>query len=163
MAVGSRDYSKNVATETGHSKTEIYDHSTSTWESKNDYPFHEGIEAFEIVPFASNFLVFGGLYQDEEAVPAGYYATSVIALFNTDLNEWIKKGNLQHKRHGFGVIAIDNKYLIMGGHGNMRTETCEVTGEAIECESRQPTVNFWYYPAMMVVSEESIKQCKKPT
>ena len=157
MAVGSWDNSEYVATETGHSKTEIYDHSTSTWESKNHYPFHKGIYAFEIVPFSSNFLVFGGMY-------TGYRATSVIALFNPDLNKWTKKGNLQHDRHAFGVIAIDNKYLIMGGKWNKRTETCEVTGEAIECESREPTVNnFVGWPAMMVVTEESIKQCKKPT
>ena len=164
MAVGSVDYSKYVATETGHSKTEIYDHSTSTWESKNDYPFHEEIRAFEIVPFSSNFLVFGGLYPDEEAVPTGFYETSVIALFNPDLNEWIKKGNLQSKGHAFGLIKIENKYLIIGGQRDKRSETCEVNGVAIECESREPTVNeFRYYPALMLVSEESINQCKKLT
>ena len=102
MAVGSRYRSKY---ETGHSKTEIYDHSTSTWESKNDYPFHEGIFAFEIVPFSSNFLVFGGLYLNERS-STGYLETNVIALFNPDLNEWTKKGNLQYSRHAFGLIEI---------------------------------------------------------
>ena len=65
MAVGSNHNSFNLATETVHSKTEIYDHSTSTWESKNDYPLHEGVRRFQTVPFASNFLVFGGEYLDE--------------------------------------------------------------------------------------------------
>ena len=161
MAVGSLDNSKYVATETGHSKTEIYYGGTWTWRSKKDYPYHEGIEAFEIVPFSSNFLVFGGLYPDENS-STGYFATSVVALFDPDLNEWTKMGNLQQPRHGFGMVEIENKFLIMGGHGDLRTETCEVTGEAIECESREPTVNeFRYYPAMMVVSGKSINQCKK--
>ena len=162
MAVGSRDNSKNVTTETGHSKTEIYDYSTSTWTSKNDYPFHEEIFVFEVVPLLTNFLIFGGLHPDEKS--SGFDATSVIALFNPDLDKWTKMGSLQYSRHAFGVIAIQNKYLIMGGSRDKRTETCEVTGEAIECESREPIVNnFWYFPAMMVVSEESINQCKKPT
>ena len=162
MAVGSMDNSKYVAAEMGHSKTEIYNHSASTWKSKNDYPFHEGIEAFEIVLFSSKFLVFGGLYPDVKST--GFYTTNVIALFNPDLNKWTKIGNLQYSRHAFGLIEIENKYLIIGGQGRMHTETCEVTGETIKCDSREPIVNnFRYYPAMMLVSDESINQCKKLT
>ena len=163
MAVGSRDYSKYVATETGHSKTEVYDHSTSTWEPKNDYPFHDGIRGFEIVPYSSNFLVFGGAHPDGQS-STGFGATNVIALFNPNSNNWTKVGSLRYSRHGFGLIKIENKFLIMGGSRHKRTEICQITDEVIDCESREPSINYFqYYPAMTVVSEESINHCKKLT
>ena len=149
MALGSRDNSEFVPTEIGHSKTEIYDNWTSTWTIKSDYPYRQIVQGFEIVHFSRNFLVFGG---------------TTIAKFNPDLNEWSIMGNLQRTRGSFSLIEFEDKYLIMDGNRDQSTETCEITGDQIECKSREPIVDsYWFCPAMMVVPEESISQCKKLT
>ena len=154
MALGSRDFSSFVATETGHSKTEIYYNSVSTWRKKNDYPYRQDIHGFEIVQFSRNFIVFGSVGQQR----------TTIAKFNPDLNEWSIMGNLQYSRACISLVEFEDKYLIMDGTRDTRTETCEITDDQIECESREPTVDsFWFCPAMMVVPEESISQCKKLT
>ena len=89
---------------------------------------------------------------------------TTIAKFNPDLNEWSMMGNLQYGRNCFSLIEFEDKYLIMDGNRDKRTETCEITGDQIECKSRELTVdNDWFCPAMMIVSEESISQCKKQT
>ena len=162
MALGSRDNSEFVSTEIGHSKTETYNNSTSTWTIKSDYPYRQDIRGFEIVQFSSNFLVFGGVAQDNRYDNIQQYTT--IAKFNPDLNEWSMMGNLQFGRNCFSLIKFEDKYLITDGNRDKRTETCEITGDQIECKSRELIVdNDWFCPAMMIVSEESISQCKKQT
>ena len=50
---------------------------------------------------------------------------------------------------------------MIGGQGNVRSETCEITGEIIECKSREPTLNnFQQYPAMMIIEPSYTEQCK---
>ena len=155
MAVGSRHHDSNV----GHNKAEMYFHSTSSWETKASYPFHEDIRNFEIIAHSNSFILFGGLYENERA-PTGLTSSNTIAKFNTVSNEWTKLGSFQHKRHGFGVLEVDTKYLVMGGYEDKRTETCELKNETIECTSREPTLNqFRYYPAMMLVPSDYADNC----
>ena len=145
-----------VEPERGHSKTEIYNNRTSTWTSKKDYPYHKEIRAFEVVQFSSNFLVFGGFDQ------ANMKIITIIAKFDPNVDEWSKMGNLKYARDYFGLIGFEDKYLVMYGNRDKRTEICEVTDDQIECETREPTVeNYLFNPAMMVVPEDSVNQCKK--
>ena len=148
MAVGSRQKGSDAQ----HNKAEIYSHSTSSWKTKASYPFHETIEAFEIVAHSDSFILFGGFTDGVQK--------DTIAKFSPVLNQWTKLGNLQHRRHGFGVIKVDTKYLVMGGQDDKRTETCELKNETIECTSREPTLNqFRYYPALMLVPSDYADNC----
>ena len=159
MAIGSMDNSKNVAGETRHKKAEVYYHSTSSWETKASYPFHETINSFEIIAHSDSFILFGGFHVDEQ-ISTDFHETGTIAQFNPGSNEWTKLGELQTGRHGFGVIEVDTKYLVMGGFGEKSTEICELKNETIECTSREPTLNqFRYYPAMMMVASNYADNC----
>ena len=150
MTVGSRDKGSNAA----HNKAELYSHSTSSWKSKASYAFHEAIWTFEILSYSDSFILFGGF----DSVIT--YSITTIAKFNPVSNEWTKLGSLQHDRHAFGIIEVHTKYLVMGGQGEMRTETCELKNEKIECTSREPTLNeFRFYPALMIVPSDYADNC----
>ena len=159
MAVGSRH--KHATSEGEHSKAELYSHSTLSWETQSSYPFHDGIRAFEIVARSGHYILFGGIYPYQRAdLSTGFYSTDVIAKFNPSSNQWRKMGNLQNYRHGFGLIEIDKKFLVMGGQGNTPTEVCEVKNELIECTPREPTMNdFYYNPEMMMVTSNYANSC----
>ena len=155
MAVGSRDKGSKES----HNKAEIYSHSTSSWKARASYPFHQTIWTFEIIAHSNSFIFFGGLYNDKQS-STGFSATDIIVKFNPGSNKWTKLGNLQHSRHGFGVIKVDTKYLVMGGQDDKRTETCELKNEKIECISREPTLNqFRFYPALMLVPSDYADNC----
>ena len=159
MAVGSTYKGSNVA----HNKAELYFHSKSSWIARASYPFHETMRAFEIVPYSDSFILFGGLYDDEQS-STGYTQTDIITKFNPDSDGWTKIGYLQHRRHAFSVIEIYKKFLVIGGgdHENYtkHTETCELNNETIECTTREPTLNnFRYYPAMMIVNTDYADNC----
>ena len=157
MAVGNSNFFKNA-----HNKAELYYHSTSSWETKASYPFQEAISSFEILAHSDSFILFGGLYYDEK-LSTGLDTTDIVAKFNPGSNRWTKLGKLQHNRHAFGVIEIDTKYLVMGGGpsggGEMRTETCVLENETIECTSREPTLKGFWNPALMTVSSDYADNC----
>ena len=154
MAVGSRN--KYATSEVEHNKAELFSHSTWSWKIQSSYPFHGGISAFQIIARSSHYILFGGIYPDSKS----FYSTNVIAKFDPSSNQWRKLGNFHNSRHGFGVIEIDQKFLVMGGQGNKRTELCEVKNETIVCTSREPTMaNFRYNPEMMIVASDYANSC----
>ena len=157
MAVGSHTRSS----EKSHKKAEVFSHSTSSWKAKASYSFHEAIWDFEIVAFSDSFILFGGMFDDKpDDEQFGLTETGIVAKFHPDSNKWKKIGNLQHSRHGLGVIKDDTKYLVMGGYGYKSTETCELKNETMGCTSREPTLNqFRYYPAMMLVASDYANNC----
>ena len=135
--------------------TEIYDHSTSVWDTKAFYPFQTSLIDYQILPLSGDFIIFGGF--DEKV----NIAIPIIAKFDPTKNVWTKLGNLQFSRYGFGAIEIQKHFLIMGGEEKKRTETCVISGESIKCKSREPSLNnFLYYPAMMVIETEYTERCK---
>ena len=154
MTVGSAKKTfKNV---NANRITEIYDHSTSIWNTKAFYPFSDVLIDYQILSLSTDFIVFGGF--DEKF----NITLSTVAKFNPSKNIWTKLGNLQFSRHRFGAIETQKQFLIMGGEGKKRSELCEVTGETIKCKSSEPTLNnFQLYPAMMVVETEYTESCKK--
>ena len=159
MAVGSKG--RHATSEGEHSKAELFSRSTWSWKTKSSYPFHEGIMDFQIVARFGHFIVFGGLYSYQRAdLSTALYETDVVAKFNPSSNQWGKMGNLQYDRHGFGVIEINKKFLLMGGQGNKPTELCEVKNETIVCTSREPTMaEFRYTPEMMIVKSDFASSC----
>ena len=155
MTVGS---AKKIGTNENVSAnriTEIYDHSTSVWDTKAFYPFQTSLVDYQILPLSGDFIIFGGF--DEKV----NIAIPIIAKFDPTKNVWNKLGNLRFSRHAFGAIEIQKQFLIMGGGDKKRTETCILTGESIKCKSREPTLNsFQLYPALMVVETDYTEHCK---
>ena len=89
-----------------------------------------------MVPHGDGFIVFGGMYAQSNE----FYATSVIAKFNPDSNTWSKLGNLKYTRNEFGMIQIGDEYLIVGGQGDKKTETCRLENDEMICTEREPTM-----------------------
>ena len=136
--------------------TEVYDHSTSLWSTKAFYPYRDVLIDYQMLPLFDDFIIFGGF--DEKS----NLTVTTIAKFNPTTNIWTKLGNLQFSRYAFGAIEIQKQFLIMGGEGKKRTETCTITGKSIKCKSREPTLNnFQNYPALMVVETDYTERCKK--
>ena len=136
LAVGSIDYSKYRAGEVAHNHVEYYSSETAQWSTGVDYPYEETIWSYEMVPHKDGFIVFGGMYTGSD----GFHATSVIAKFNPDSNTWSKLGNLMNTRHAFGMIQIGDEYLIVGGQGDKKTETCRLENDEMICNEREPTM-----------------------
>ena len=116
---------------------------------------------FQIVARLGHFILIGGVYSYKRAdLSTVFYSTDVVAKFNPSSNQWTKMGNLQYNRHGFGIIDINKKLLVMGGQGNMPTEVCKVKNETIVCTSREPNMNeFRYTPEMMKVTSDYANSC----
>ena len=156
MTVGSAK--KTIENVDANRITELYDHSTSVWNTKAFYPFRSSLVDYQILPLSEDFIIFGGF--DEKSNKA----TTIIAKFDPTKNVWTKLGNLQFSRYGFGAIEIQKHFLIMGGEEKKRTETCVISGESIKCKSREPTLNnFQFYPALMVVETDYTERCKNFT
>ena len=153
MTVGSGEKTKDNVK--ANRITEVYDHSTSLWTSKAYFPFAVALVNYQILPSASDFIIFGGFDNDKKL------SISTVAKFGPIKNVWTKIGNLQFSRHGFGAVEIQKHFLVMGGEGKKRTEICVITGEKVKCKSREPTLNnFLHYPAMMVIETEYTERCK---
>ena len=59
MTVGSaKKTNENV---NANQITEIYDHSTSVWNTKAFYPFKNTLVDYQILPLSGDFIIFGGL------------------------------------------------------------------------------------------------------
>ena len=68
---------------------------------------------------------------------------------------------MQFARRDFGVIEIEKQFIILGGQGKIRTETCGFYVNGFECKSREPTLtNFQEYPAMMKIDPDFTNKCK---
>ena len=153
MTVGSAK--KTIENVNPNRITELYDHSTSVWNTKAFYPFRSTLIDYQILPLSGDFIIFGDF--DEKSNKA----TTIIAKFDPTQNVWTKLGNLQFSRYGFGAIEVQKHFLIMGGEEKKRTETCVISGESIKCKSREPTLNnFQFYPALMVVETDYTERCK---
>ena len=68
IALGSRN-NRYMPSETGHSKMELYYHSTSLWKTQNPYPYHNEIRDFEILPFLDGFIYSNSPDQIETSNP----------------------------------------------------------------------------------------------
>ena len=76
---------------------------------------------------------------------------STIARFDPIENSWTKLGNLKVARYGHGVIQVDNEFIVVGGRGNLPTESCKLNGQSMKCTTREPQLlNFAYYPELML-------------
>ena len=152
MAVGSRKYRAS------HNYAEMYFHSTLSWKKRASYDSHgqKSIFRFDIIAHSDYFILFGGAYTDESKL-AGFDETNIIAKFNPGLNKWSKIGKLREKRNAFGVIKVDNDFLVIAG--GKQTEICEFDGDTIECISRKSTLGSLYYPAIMLVSSDYADNC----
>ena len=133
-----------------HNKAEIY--STGSWTIKAVYPFHSFISRFGLISFLDYFLLFGG--------DTHYSTTDVIAKFDPVLNTWTRMGSLKSKRTFSAVIEVEKKLMIIGGYGKELTESCELLGQKIECNSREPAIERVRYPAVMVVNLDFTDNCK---
>ena len=139
----------------GNNKTEIYDQSTSKWSTKSDYPFFEIIIDYQLLSVSDGFILFGG-YEELRRM-----SLSIIAKFDLKQNKWIKLTNLQFSRHGFGVIEVEKKFMVLGGKEKSRTEMCQFSVDGLECKSREPTLTgFQQYPAMLKIDPGYTDKCK---
>jgi len=73
----------------------------------------------------------------------------IIAKFNPSQNQWSKIGILQVSRYAFGVIEIDNKFLVMGGEDDKPTKICELKNEKNEVHFKRTDL----------VSSDDTKNC----
>ena len=74
---------------------------------------------------------------------------STVARFDPVENIWSKLGDLNVAREGHGAIQVENEFIVVGGTGIMPTESCKFNRQSISCITRQPQVNFYYYPELM--------------
>ena len=149
---GAKKSDENVD---ANGKTEIYDHSTSKWSTKADYPYRQTIVDYQLLSTEAGFILFGG-YAEKISK-----SSSTIAKFEPKKNKWTMLTNLQFSRHGFGVIEIEKMFVILGGEGQIRSETCQFTSKGLECKSREPTLtSFKNYPALMKIDPDFTNKCK---
>ena len=139
----------------GNGKTEIYDHSTSKWSTKTDYPFRQAIVDYQLLSTKDGFVIFGGYVETTSK------GSSTIAKFDPKKNIWTMLTNLQFSRHGFGVIEIEKMFVVLGGEGQIRSEICQFTSKGLGCKSREPTLtSFKNYPATMKIDPDLTNKCK---
>ena len=139
----------------GNGKTEIYDRSTSKWSTKKDYPYRQAIVDYQLLSTKDGFIIFGGYVETISQ------SSSTVAKFDPKKNIWTMLTNLQFSRHGFGVLEIEKMFVVLGGKGQIRSETCQFTAKGLECKSREPTLtSFKNYPAMMKIDPDFTNKCK---
>ena len=84
-------------------KKELYEISSGSWETQDDFPFHSSISNAPSVYFDSGFIVFGGLEGKTKAFNGIYR-------FDMENRLWSSFGQLNQQRNAHNVIQLDTRY-----------------------------------------------------
>ena len=78
---------------------------------------------------------------------------SLISRFDPIQNTWTKLGNLKIARRRHAAIQLDNEFIVVGGDvkGHVATESCKLNGQSMVCTTREPNLNFFSYPELMLI------------
>ena len=80
-------------------------------------------------------------------------AQSTIARFDPIENSWRNLGNLNVGRRGHAVIQVGKEFIVVGGSGKSKrpTESCKLDGQSMICITREPELNKFSYPELMLM------------
>ena len=114
------------------------------WRKTTDYPYSRAISYAPVVFRSRRFYVFGG-----------HPAVSTIASFHEKYQTWSKSGELNVKRYGHGVVAINDYFMVVGGYGYKSTEKCKIFGGHLSCSKLdQKLENFAVYPELFIIDPD---------
>ena len=86
--------------------------------------------------FDNSFLMFGG--------HSGRSLNGIAKFDMKDLS-WSKIGHLYKARHAHSVIAVEDQFLILGGHGTNIAEKCRYWRGKLTCSPQEPTLAEYRY------------------
>ena len=73
---------------------------------------------------------------------------------------WSLAGKLNQGRQGHGVIFDGDQFLVIGGHGTHKTESCIPNGETVTCTLVGEALNdYVYYPELALVADDYGNDC----
>ena len=112
------------------------------------------IHRYASVYHNGSFYIFGGIkvqYNDEKQ----------IARLDELTHQWFVAGSMERGRRGHSVIYQDSVFLVVGGLGNYRTETCAFDGMNMTCTLLDtPLLNDYVFtPALLPIDDNFDVQC----
>ena len=66
---------------------------------------------------------------------------------------------MKNHRSDHGAVLVDNRVLVVGGYGDLHTESCVINDDDFECTNQESKLlNYARYPLMATVSDD-FKNC----
>ena len=58
------------------------------------------------------------------------------------------------------MIVVEDKFLVIGGYGAIKTEVCDFADDQMDCVEQNSTVeDYIYYPELALVSDDYDSDC----
>merc|ERR1712106_85099 len=129
-----------------HKKAEILRTDGSTWSTIGDYPDSLASSSISYAPIIysdGGFFVFGG-WSD--------YNIKGIGKLDATTFMWSKVGDLNTRRRSHNVIFDGAHFLVIGGDGTYKTESCKMDNDQMACVEQNPKLTkYAYYPELYLV------------
>ena len=151
LAVGGWD-----STITWHPNTEIFDLNSNTWEKRDPYPFATSLRRAPILTIEDLFYIIGG-FAPGSSVEVGVQ-DAPIATF--DGSVWSSLGLLNSPRSSHNAIWLENRLIVVGGQGDLMTESCTIANNLTTCTDIAPIlIQYRKYPELFIVDSNF---CQNP-
>ena len=126
---------------TEHKLSEVLEDETWSWIEKP--PIDKKAMSLYAVVFRGGYHYYFG----------GTNVTSVCRLEEKTWN-WSKLGQLNSVREGYGVISVEEKFIVVGGHSSQNIEECLLDNGEFSCTEVQTWfINYYIYPILYLVDE----------
>ena len=117
------------------------------------YRFHKSgtrLAYYASIYFDQAYYIFGG------AGSTGDKIGRLDAVSRT----WSLAGQLNQGRHTHGVIFDEGQFLVIGGWGTFKTESCVPNGETVTCTQVGEGLNYYtHYPELALVAYDYGDDC----
>ena len=117
--------------------------ANNRWTNAEDWPFNGlnlHIYRAPIVFVGNSFYLVGGQRDHLSASWAG----STIGRMDTQTWKWTRAGDLVRSRTRHNAIVDGSRILVVGGYGNLNTETCQVSNGEVSCQEQEPKLDDYY-------------------
>ena len=166
-----------------HGKSEVYDNVKNQWKNVDKYPYATGsnsklnlrnyflLDPHQAPPFSrisqfasvfidKSFFVIGGRNYKNSVGLVPYsvgFNSDTIGRLDSITWKWSLAGKLVTRRYGHNAIFVDSKLVVVGGHGLLSTEVCELQDDIFSCNKQAENYrDYASYPLLFAVSDDFI-------
>ena len=74
--------------------------------------------------------------------------------------KWSLAGLLKQARRGHAVVFDGTQFLVIGGAGDVKTESCVLNGDTVTCTQQHSGLDYYhFYPEVMLFDANYGNDC----
>ena len=130
--------------------------NSNTWQKRDPYPFATSLRRAPIITIEEVFHIIGG-FAPGSGMQSGVQ-NAPVATFDGIV--WTSLGLLNSARSSHNVIWLENRIIVVGGQGDLMTESCTIANNQTTCTDIGPSLKqYRKYPELFIVDSNF---CQNP-